>query len=237
MMPSLPGAVNAAPRPPPLLVVQQQQQQQQAPEERPGPHEISPAIVEALDRIDLIPYTAEDLEGISQRIEPVVDLVTLSIVNAGPLRTVDVQALATRLQSDTEPPIEYLRMEQCDMAAGALVRVLWNALPEAPALKVFSATSCNFYEEETVCALFDTLSVCGRIQDVYFRDVGQYLPESTAALSASIGRLLQRKYDTLRLLSLACNEHVDIDLDLERGLRSMENRRNLRHVNLWMNSL
>lgn len=200
-------------------------------------HEVSPAVEDALDRIDLITYMAEDLEGISQRVEPQVDLVTLSLVNAGPLRRIDVAAIAARLRSNHEPPIEYLRIEQCDMAGFQHCQVLWQALPDAPALKVFSATSCNFYEEGTVCELFEKLSQCRRIQDVYFRDVGQYLPENTAMLSSSVGRLLQRRHDTLRLISLACNEHVDIDLDLERGLCSMEIRRNLQHVNLWMNAL
>ena len=220
------------------MIHHHQQQPEMVPHAQAPPPLLSPAIVEALDRIDLLPYTAEDLEGVSSRVEPQVDLVTLSIVNAGPLQLADVHALAERLRSDSEPPIEYLRLEQSDMAGGlALCQVLWQALPEAPALKVFSATSCNFYEEETVCDLFEQLSHCRRIQDVYFRDVGQYLPETTTQLSSSIGRLLQRRYDTLRLLSLACNEHVDIDLDLERGLLAMQNRRNLRHFNLWMNAL
>ena len=202
-----------------------------------GQHEVSPAVEEALDGIDLIPYMAEDLEGISQRDEPQVDLVTLSLVNAGPLRRIDVAAIAARLRSNHEPPIEHLRIEQCDMAGFQHCQVLWQALPDAPALKVFSATSCNFYEEETVCELFEKLSQCRRIQDVYFRDVGQHLPENTPMLSSSVGRLLQRRHDTLRLISLACNEHVDIDLDLGRGLCTMENRQNLKHVNLWMDAL
>lgn len=220
-----------------LTLQQQQQQQRLLQEEGAQPQELAPAIEEALDRVDLVSYMAEDLEGISQRIEPEVDLVTLSIVNAGPLRRMDVDAIAARLRSDHEPPIEYLRIEQSDMAGFHHCQVLWDALPDAPALKVFSATSCNFYEEETVCELFEKLSQCRRIQDVYFRDVGQYLPENTASLSSSIGRLLQRRSDTLRLVSLACNEHVDIDLDLERGLKAMEHRRNLQHFNLWMNAL
>ena len=198
---------------------------------------VSPAVQDAIDRIDLIPYTAEDLEGISPRVEPEVDLVTFSIVNAGPLRQVDVDAIATRLRSDHEPPVEYLRIEQSDMAGFSICQTIWDALPDAPALKVFSATSCNFYEEETVCNLFEKLSECDTIQDVYFRDVGQYLPESTVQLSQSIARLLRRKSETLRLISLACNEHVEIDLDLEQGLRSMQHRQNLQHFNMWMNAL
>ena len=198
---------------------------------------VSNAVQDALDRIDLYPYTAEDLEGISLRVEPEVDLVTFSIVNAGPLSRADVNAIAARLRSDHEPPIEYLRFEQSDMAGFRRCQIIWDALPDAPCLKVFSATSCNFYEEETVCLLFERLSRCYNIQDVYFRDVGQHLPESTSQLSRSIGRLLQSRSDSLRLLSLACNEHVDVDLNLADGLRSMTNRGNLLHFNLWMNGL
>jgi len=198
---------------------------------------VSPAVQDAIDRIDLIPYAAEDLEGISPRVEPEVELVSFSIVDAGPLRQVDADAIAARLRSDHEPPVELFRIEQSDLPGFSICQTIWDALPNASALKVFGATSCNFYEEETVCNLFEKLSQCEAIQDVYFRDVGQWLPESTAQLSRSIARFLRRKSDTLRLLSLACNEHVEIDLDLEQGLRSMQHRQNLQHFNMWMNAL
>lgn len=198
---------------------------------------VSPAVQEALDRIDIVEYTAEDLEGISSPVEPEVDLVTLSLVDAGPLSQRDVDTIAARLRSDTEPPVEYVRIEQSNMAGTHICQTIWDALSDAPVLKVFSATSCSFYEEETVVHLFDKLGQCDSIQDVYFRDVGQYLPESTVQLSRSIARFLKCKSESLRLLSLACNEHVEIDLDLEQGLRSMPHRSNLQHFNMWMNSL
>jgi len=198
---------------------------------------VSPAVQDAIDRIDVTPYTAEDLEGISTRVEPEVDMVTFSIVDAGPLRQIDADTIAARLRSDHEPPVQLLRIEQSDLAGLTICQTIWDALPHAPALKVFSATSCNFYEEETVCNLFEKLSQCEKIQDVYFRDVGQWLPESTPRLSRSIAQLLNRKSNTIRLLSLACNEHVEIDLDLEQGLRSMQHRQNLQHFNMWMNAL
>lgn len=198
---------------------------------------VSPPVLDALEQVDLIPYSAEDLEGISRSVEPEVDLVTFSIVNAGPLTQADAATIAARLRSDHEPPVEYLRIEQCDMAGFQNCQAVWDAIPDAAGLKVFSATSCNFHEEETVCYLFEKLSVSPTIQDIYFRDVGRFLPESTTQLSSAIGRLFRRRSDSLRLISLACNEHVDIDLHLESGLRSMPNKHNLQHLNLWMNAL